>query len=133
MPRMVFVSLPVVDLDRSVAFFERLGFRFDRAFGDTDATCMVVSELACVLLLARPFFAGCTTKEVGDPVRTTSAILALSAPDRADVDRLVDAALELGGQACGAARDEPYLYGRGFYDLDGHAWDVMWSDPAAVG
>jgi hypothetical protein len=24
------------------------------------------------------------------------------------------------------------MYSRSFYDLDGHGWQVMWMDPAAV-
>jgi uncharacterized protein len=24
------------------------------------------------------------------------------------------------------------MYGRSFYDLDGHAWEVMWMDPGAL-
>ena len=133
MPRMVSVCLPVLDLDRSTDFFSRLGFEFDRAFTDADASCLVLSDLACVMLLARPFFAAFTPKVVADPIRETAAILALTADTRAEVDVLVDGALALGGQVCGAVRDEGYLYGRGFFDLDGHAWDVVWTDPRAVG
>ena len=133
MPRMVNVYLPVLDVGRSMDFFSRLGFEFDRAFTDANASCMVLSDLACVMLLVRPFFAGFTPKAVADPASSTAAILALTADSRADVDVLVDAALDLGGQVCGAVRDEGYLYGRAFFDLDGHAWEVTWADPQAVG
>ncbi len=133
MPRMVFVNLPVHDLDRSMDFFSRLGFEFDRAFTDANASCMVLSDLACVMLLVRPFFAVFTSKLVADPAESTAAILALSADSREDVDVLVDGAIALGGEVCGAVRDEGYLYGRGFFDLDGHAWEVLWMDPRAVG
>ena len=34
MARKIFVNLPVKDLDRSVAFFTRLGFTFDQNFTD---------------------------------------------------------------------------------------------------
>ncbi|RZK73568.1 MAG: glyoxalase, partial [Rhodococcus sp. (in: high G+C Gram-positive bacteria)] len=29
-------------------------------------------------------------------------------------------------------QDEGFMYGRAFRDLDGHVWEVMWMDPAAV-
>ena len=53
---------------------------------------------------------------------------------RAEVlpDELVDKALALGGSVSAEPQDEGFMYGRSFYDPDGHAWEVMWMDPAAV-
>ena len=133
MSRMIFVNLPVQDLNRSVAFFRGLGFTFDERFTDGNATCMVVSDQACVMLLVRRFFATFTTKDVADAAASTEAILALSARSREEVDTLVDRALELGGAVAQQPSDEGYMYGRSFYDPDGHAWEVMWMDPAAAG
>jgi uncharacterized protein len=129
MPRMTFVNLPVRDLARSVRFFERLGFTFEDHFTDDRAACMVVSEQTCVMLLARPFFATFTTKPVADATTSTQAIVALSADSREDVDTLVDTALEGGASAAMNPTDEGYMYGRSFYDLDGHAWEVIWMQP----
>lgn len=133
MSRMVFVSLPVQDLTRSVEFFAGLGFELRSGFTDENATCLVLNEQACVMLLVRPLFATFTTKPLADPTTTTGAVLAVSAESRAEVDVLVDRALVLGGTATTEPRDEGFMYGRSFYDLDGHAWEVMWTDPAAVG
>jgi predicted lactoylglutathione lyase len=132
MSRMIFVNLPVQDISTSVGFFSKLGFGFNQQFSDETSTCMVVSEQACVMLLSRPFFSTFTTKEVADSATTTEAILAVSADSREEVDTLVDTALELGAQPTKEPQDEGFMYGRSFYDLDGHAWEVMWMDPAAV-
>ena len=102
----------------------------DGAFDDENATCMVLSEQACVMLLARPFFATFTTKQVADAEVGTEAVLAVSAASRQDVDRLVDEALAGGATPAMPASDQGFVYGRSFYDLDGHAWEVMWMDPA---
>ena len=59
--------------------------------------------------------------------------MAVSARSRGEVDTLVDRALTLGGSASAAASDAGPLYGRSFFDLDGHAWEVIWMDPAATG
>ena len=88
---------------------------------------MVVSDQACVMLLARPFFATFTTKRIA--ADTTEAIVALSAASRADVDTLVDTAIAQGGKPAMAPADEGFMYGRSFYDLDGHAWEVIWMEP----
>ena len=132
MSRMMFVNLPVRDLARSVAFFTTLGFAFNASFSDERATCMVVSDAACVMLLVRPYFATFTTKEVVDAGAGTAVILTVSAATRAEVDALADRALALGGSAAKEPSDEGYMYGRSFYDLDGHAWEVMWMDPSAA-
>jgi predicted lactoylglutathione lyase len=132
MPRMMFVNLPVQDLGRSIAFFTELGFRFDGQFTDANATCMVVSDQACVMLLVRQFFATFTTRGVADPGAGSEVVLAVSAESREEVDALVDRALALGGGRALAPADAGYMYGRSFSDLDGHAWEVMWMDPASV-
>jgi predicted lactoylglutathione lyase len=132
MSRMIFVNLPVRDLTRSVDFFGSLGFAFDQHFSDDNATCMVVSEQALVMLLVQPFFSTFTTKDVADAATQTETILGVSASTREEVDTLVDTALALGGAVAKEPSDEGYMYGRSFYDLDGHAWEVLWMDPAAA-
>ena len=132
MSRMIFVNLPVQDLDASVDFFTKLGFTFNQQFTDENATCMVVSDQACVMLLARRFFGTFTTKDVADASSATEVVLAVSAESREEVDTLVDQALALGGSPTTDPQDEGFMYGRSFYDLDGHAWEVIWMDPASV-
>jgi uncharacterized protein len=132
MSRMIFVNLPVQDLDRSVEFFRGLGFGFNEQFTDENATCMVVSEQACVMLLVEKFFSTFTTKDVADARKQTEAIIAVSAESREEVDALVDKALAQGGTRMKEPSDEGFMYGRSFYDLDGHAWEVMWMDPGAA-
>jgi uncharacterized protein len=55
--RMLFVNIPVADLERSKAFFEKLGFGFDPNFTDESAACMLVGEQASVMLLSHTKFA----------------------------------------------------------------------------
>jgi len=132
MSRMVFVNLPVLDLDKSVAFFSSLGFEFNAQFTDENATCMVVNDQAFAMLLARRFFSTFTTREVVDATVGTEVILGVSAASRDEVDLLVDRALALGGGVAKEPTDAGYMYGRSFYDLDGHAWEVLWMDPGAL-
>jgi len=40
-PRKLFVNIPVMDLQRSIDFFETLGFVFNPQFTDATATCML--------------------------------------------------------------------------------------------
>jgi uncharacterized protein len=132
MSRMIFVNLPVADLQRSVGFWAGLGFTFNPQFTDDKAACMVVNDDACVMLLTEKFFSTFTTKSVVDASRETGAILALSAESRGEVDRLADRAVSTGGSAAGAPQEEGFMYARSFHDPDGHHWEVLYMDPAAL-
>jgi uncharacterized protein len=132
MSRMIFVNLPVRDLKQTVGFWTGLGFTFNPQFTDENSTCMVISDHACVMLLTDKFFSTFTTRQVADAAEHTEAILALSAESREEVDRLVDTAVTTGGSAANATQDEGYMYGRSFHDPDGHLWEVLYMDPAAL-
>ena len=132
MSRMIFPNLPVTDLPRSVDFWKGLGFDFNPRFSNDDAACLVVSELASVMLLTEKFFGTFTHKEVADTSRSAEVILAFSADSRAEVDRLVDTALSTGGSAANDPQEEGFMYSRSFHDPDGHMWEVLFMDPAAI-
>ena len=130
--RLVFVNLPVADVAASRAFFTRLGFGFDERFCDAQTACLQLSEAAYVMLLERPRFADFTAKPLGDPATTTSALLCVSAADRTAVDDLADRALACGATSAKEPMDHGVMYGRSFFDLDGHHWEVMWMSQEAV-
>lgn len=131
MSRMLFVNLPVSDLDAAVAFFTELGFTFNQQFTDENATCMVVNDQACVMLLVEKFYATFTDKQLIDARTHTEAILSVSAESRSEVDTLVDQAVAAGGVVSRAVEQSGPMYGGAFADLDGHQWEVMYMDPAA--
>ena len=130
--RKIFVNLPITDLDRSVAFFTALGFAFDARFTDDEATCLIISDEAFVMLLVQERFEEFTTKAVCDATTHTEAILALTADSRDDVDAVADTALAAGGLPANEPMDMEFMYGRSFYDPDGHLWEVFYMDPSAL-
>ncbi|MCF3964439.1 VOC family protein [Streptomyces fuscigenes] len=131
-PRMIFVNLPVKDLATSRAFWEKLGFSFNPQFSDDRTACLVISDTIFAMLMDGSRFRDFTEKEIADTSSTREAIIALSASDRAEVDRLVDTALAGGGSPVGETMDQGFMYGRAFLDPEGHHWEVVWMDPAAV-
>ena len=128
----MFVNLPVKDLDRTVAFFTALGFKFNPQFTDKNATCMIVSEEAFVMLLVEPFFKGFTPKPISDAKKSTEVLLCLSAESRAEVDDMVAKAIAAGGSAPNKPQDHGFMYQRTLADPDGHIWEPFWMDPAAI-
>jgi uncharacterized protein len=130
--RKIFVNLAVKDLGRSVEFFTNLGFSFDPRFTDEQATCMIVSDEAFVMLLVKERFKDFTKKELCDATTHTEAIVALSAESREDVDAFAEKALATGGRPANDPLEMDFMYGRSFQDPDGHLWEVVWMDPSAL-
>ncbi len=130
--RKVFINLPVRDLDKSMSFFLSLGFEFNKQFTDEKAACMVISEEAFVMLLREPFFQTFTDKKICDTSTHNEGLFALSCTSRAEVNELVEKALATGGRHAKDPVDHGFMYGWSFYDLDGHHWEVLWMDPAAI-
>jgi uncharacterized protein len=131
-PRKIFVNLPVENLDKSVEFFTQLGFEFNPQFTDENATCMVVSDEAYVMLLVKDFFRTFTKKELLDTTTQVETLLALSASSREEVDELVGKALAAGGRPANDKQELDFMYGWSFQDLDGHTWEVFWMDESTL-
>ncbi|WP_437573722.1 VOC family protein [Sorangium sp. So ce887] len=131
-PRKIFVNLSVRDLKRSMEFFSKLGFEFNPQFTDENAACMVISEEAYVMLLAEPYFKTFTKKAICSTSTHTEGLFALSCSSRGEVDEMVKKALAAGGSHAMDPQDHGFMYGSSFYDLDGHHWEVLWMDPAAI-
>lgn len=133
MPKLIFVNLPVTDLDKSIAFYKELGGEQNMQFSDSTAACMVLSETIHVMLLTHAKFRQFTTKAIPDAHESSQVLLCVSAESRQNVDEIL-------GKAAGAgARLDPtpvqdfgFMYGRSYEDPDGHIWEVMWMDVEAA-
>ena len=129
MPRMIFVNLPVTDLERSIAFYEAVGGTKNPQFSDDTAACIVFSETIHAMLLTHDKYRQFTDKPIADAHATSSALICLSADSREAVDAMVDSAEGAGGRGDpGQKQDYGFMYGRSFEDPDGHHWEVMWMD-----
>ncbi|WP_246023638.1 VOC family protein [Nocardia yunnanensis] len=128
---MVFINLPVADLDRSMRFYEALGWKVNQDFTDANAACIVVDDNICVMLLTHEFFTTFGSRPVSDTRATVSGIYALALAGPEEVDDLTEAALRAGGtEEVDAERRvqeaRAGMYGRTFLDLDGHQWESFY-------
>ena len=130
MSRMIFVNLPVEDLEKSKRFYQALGARNEPKFSNEAAAMMVLSDTIHVMLLTKPFYAGFTSKPIADAHTSSQVLLAISCDSPAEVDQLVDAAANNGGKADPGPKQDMggLMYGRSFEDPDGHHWEPMWMD-----
>ena len=133
MSRMIFVNLPVENLERSKSFYEALGFRNEPKFSNDAAAMMVLSDTISVMLLTKPFYSSFTDRPIADTHRTSAVLLCISCESPAEVDRIIDAAAAAGAKIDQSPRSETGdgpMYGRDFEDPDGHQWEPMWMNPA---
>jgi len=128
MPHQIFVNLPVKDLDKTIEFFTKLGFKFNPQFTDENATCMIIGENIFAMLLVEKFFKSFTRKDICDTSRSTEVINALSVDNRKQVDEMVKKALAAGATKHNEPKDYGFMYQWGFEDLDGHLWEVFHMD-----
>ena len=132
MPTKIFVNLPVKDLNKSVEFFTKLGYQFNPQFTDETATCMIVAGDIFVMLLTHPKFKEFTPHPICDATKSTEVLICQSCDSKAAVDDLVRKALAAGGKTHAEPKDYGFMYQHGYMDLDGHIWELIHMDPAAV-
>lgn len=132
METMIFPNLPVKDLDAAKAFYQALGYPINAQFTDENASAVVISDTIVVMLLREEFFRTFTSRAIADTSTTVETLNGLGVASRDEVDRIAEAAVAAGGRTTGEPQDQGFMYSRGFADLDGHEWSVMWMDPAAI-
>jgi predicted lactoylglutathione lyase len=128
MNKQIFVNLSAKDLAKSTDLAKALGFSINPQFSDEKATCVVVSEAIHFMLMTEDFFKSFALKEVCDTSKAMEAIVCLSCESRAEVDEIVAKGVAAGGTATAGPNDHGFMYGHGFLDLDGHAWEFMFME-----
>jgi uncharacterized protein len=132
MSKMIFVNLPVSDLQASTAFYQAMGFKINPQFSDETGACMVWSDSIYVMLLTHKKWRTFTTREI-PPTTSSEVMLALSCENREAVDALSKAAAANGGTAdINPLQDHGFMYCRSLADLDGHVWEMFWMDQNAM-
>lgn len=132
MATQIFVNLPVKDLDKSMAFFAKLGFAFNPQFTDEKAACMNIGENIYAMLLVEPFFKTFTKKGIVNAHKNTEVLIALDAASRDEVKEMVKKAIEAGGSSYMDPQDHGWMYQHSFADLDGHQWEILFMDESAI-
>jgi len=132
MSKQIFINLPVKDLEKSITFFKKLGFKFNPQFTDDKAACMIIGENIYSMLLLEKFFKSFTKKKIADVKKTTEVLIAIDVKSRKDVDRMIKKAVAAGGSLYNKPQDHGWMYGHSFADLDGHQWEVLYMDESKM-
>ena len=133
MAKMIFVNLPVTDLPASMAFYEAVGFTNNKQFTNDQAAAMQWSEEIAVMLLTHDFWKTFTDRTIPNAHESAQVFLCLSHDSQDSVDAIVDQAVAAGGKPEPTpTQDMGFMYGRSFEDPDGHIWENVYMNMAAV-
>ena len=133
MTKMIFVNLPVTDLPASMRFYEAVGFTNNPRFTNDQAAAMMWSDEIVVMLLRHDFWKTFTSKTIPDAHDSAQVLLCLSHDSQESVDTIVDQAVAAGGKGEPTpTQDLGFMYGRSFEDPDGHIWENVYMNMAAV-
>jgi hypothetical protein len=128
----IYVNLPVRDISKTRSFWTNIGFAFNEQFSNEKGLCLILNEGSMyAMLLSDEFFSTFTDRPVADG-KTTEVILAIEVGARAEVDRILAAAIDNGATRYKESIDHGWMYYDSFTDLDGHHWEVMHLDPSKM-
>lgn len=128
----IYVNLPVRNLEKTREFWTKLGFSFNEQFSDDKALCLVLNEgLIYSMLISHEFFSTFTNRAIADG-SATQVLVALEVDSRELVDQIVKKALDNGANRYKESADHGWMYYDSFADLDGHQWEVLYTDPSQV-
>ncbi len=136
-PRIHVLTLGVEDLERSLAFYRRLGLESPGVVGsefpgdaEHAAGDIVTFQLDRGLILAvypRSELAKDARIEPPPP-SSGSFSIGHAVPRREDVDQMLEAAEAAGATVTVRAYDRPFgVYSGYFRDPDGHLWEILWN------
>lgn len=126
MAGMIFVNLPVGNLDAATDFFAALGFEIDPDYSDDRAACVVLGRGVHAMLLTEDYFRSFISTDVADPWTTKEVVNCLTLESPEDVDAMVLDAIDAGGKEWLPGHLYPGgMYVKSFQDLDGHVWQLL--------
>lgn len=121
----IYISLPIADLARSMAFFTALGYTFDPQ-STTDATaCIAINPTTTVMLMTHAKFRELTPRAACDTSKHAEVLFSLTCASREEVDELAAKAVAAGG-TMDTPEDFGFMYTHGFTDIDGHGWGLIY-------
>ncbi|HBV17578.1 VOC family protein [Chryseobacterium carnipullorum] len=128
----IYVNLPVKDVQKTKEFWTQLGFSVNDQMSNEKSVCVVMKEgQIYVMFLTEESFRTFSERPVpnGD---TTQVLVAISLDSRAEVDQVVNTALENGATQHEEPQDYGWMYHNSFWDINVHGWNVMFADSSQM-
>ena len=133
MSKMIFVNLPVRDLQAATNFYLAVGGTLNPQFSNDQASSIMFSNSIGVMLLTHQHYGQFTTRQIGDARRDSQMLIALTAGSKDEVNAVIEKGVAAGGRADpNPAQDLGFMYNRHIEDPDGYVWELLWMNPAAM-
>lgn len=129
MTTMVFVNFPVSDVNRSAAFYEKLGFTKNKEFSTDEAVSMVWDDHFWIMLLNHEFYSRfIKDKTIADTQTTSSSLIAFSMDSADAVKKFAETAKANGGDfyKVDMGIPEDQMFGLEVEDPDGNILEPNW-------
>ena len=131
MVKQIFINLPVSNLKKSMSFFTKLGFKFNKQFTDKNAACMIIGNNIYSMLIVKKRFNDFTKKGIINARKNVEVINSLQLSTKKEVDAITLKAKKAGALLTKSS-DYGWMYQKGFEDPDGHLWEVFWMNPKGI-
>ncbi len=129
----VFISIPVMDLSKSILFYQAIGFTQKIQFSDNTGAWMDLSETFSIMLITHNKWKEFTTRVIPDAKNTAQFGLTITKESKVAVDQMVISGAKAGGQSDPNPVEEfDFMYGRSLEDPDGHIIEAKWMDMSAM-
>lgn len=133
MTKMIFVNLPVRDLQAATKFYLAIGGTLNPQFSNDQASSIMFSDSIGVMLLTHEHYRQFTTRQIGDPKRDSQMLVALTAESKDEVNAVIEKGVAAGGRADpNPAQDLGFMFNRHIEDPDGNVWEFLWMNPSAL-
>ncbi|MGX9146711.1 VOC family protein [Mesorhizobium sp. 128a] len=133
MSKMIFVNLPVRDLQAATNFYLAIGVTLNPQFSSDQASSIMFSDSIGVMLLTHQHYSQFTARQIGDARRDSQMLIALTTGSKDEVNATIDKGVAAGGRADpNPAQDLGFMFNRHIEDPDGNVWEFLWMNPAAM-
>ena len=99
MQRMIFVNLPVRDLQAATRFYLAIGGTLNPQFSGEQSSSIMFSDAIGVMLLTHDHYRQFTARPIGDARYQSQALLALTAASKDEVNATIEKGVAAGGRA----------------------------------
>lgn len=129
MSTMVFVNFPVADVQRSTAFYEKLGFTKNEQFSTAEASSMVWDDHFWIMVLSHEFYSKfIKDKTIADANKTSGVLVSFSMESADAVRKFGETAKANGGDfyKVDMGIPEDQMFGLEVLDPDGNTLEPTW-------
>lgn len=133
MTKMIFLNLPVRDLQAATKFYLAIGGTLNPQFSNDQASSIMFSDSIGVMLLTHGHYSQFTARQIGDAKRDSQMLIALTTDSKDEVNAIVEKGVTAGGRADpNPAQDLGFMFNRHIEDPDGNVWEFLWMNPSAM-